>query len=248
MSLYNVAGPAAAALHSLSSDQITFIQSLPKAELHAHLNGSIPIQALQHLAREYLSSSSASSDPVSIDEVRTGVETLSNGVTLDKIDDFFSLFPAIYALTSTRETLAYATRAVLSEFLDGEVPQCAYLELRSTPRETKDMTREQYVRTVLDEVEKYPKEKAAFIVSVDRRMAVDVMKECVDVAERLRREGRRAVGIDLCGDPKTGDVRSFEATFEQARNAGLGITVHIAEVRAFVTSIRILTTSRLLTI
>ncbi|KAF8651819.1 hypothetical protein AX14_008456 [Amanita brunnescens Koide BX004] len=224
-----IAGPAAAALKALSPNQIAFIQSLPKAELHAHLNGSIPLKALQHLAKEYLSRD-APSNSISNEDVRAGVKTFSDGVRLDQIDDFFVLFPAIYALTATRAALGYATRAVLSEFLDGDSPQCTYLELRSTPKATEEMTREEYLRTVLDEVERYPKERAAFIVSLDRRMSLEVMKECVEAAVKLKQEERRVVGIDLCGDPRAGDVDTFEPIFEQVRNAGLGITLHIAEV------------------
>jgi len=226
-----IAGPAAAALKTLSPNQLAFIQSLPKAELHAHLNGSIPLEALQHLAKEYLSRSTpSSSNSISSGDVRAGVKKFSDGISLDKIDDFFVLFPAIYALTATRAALAYATRAVLSEFLDGKSPQCTYLELRSTPKETEEMTREDYLRTVLDEVEKYPRDRAAFIVSLDRRMSMEVMMECVEAVVKLKREGRRVVGIDLCGDPRAGDVNTFEPVFEQVRNAGLGITLHIAEV------------------
>lgn len=226
-----IAGPAAAALKALSPNQLAFIQSLPKAELHAHLNGSIPLDALQHLAKEYLShSTSSSSNSISNIDITAGVKKFSDGISLDKIDDFFVLFPAIYALTASRAALAYATRAVLSEFLDGKSPQCTYLELRSTPKETEEMTREDYLRTVLDEVEKYPKDRAAFIVSLDRRMSTEVMMECVEAVVKLKREGRRVVGIDLCGDPRAGDVNTFEPVFEQVRNAGLGITLHIAEV------------------
>ncbi|KAM6493844.1 Metallo-dependent hydrolase [Amanita muscaria] len=229
-----IAGPALAAFDALSPSRITFLQSLPKAELHAHLNGCIPIQALQHLAKEYLSSSSSPSNPISNDEIRSGVEKLSNGITLDEIDDFFTLFPAIYALTSTRSSLAYAARAVLSDFLDSgddDTAQCAYIELRSTPRETKDMSREEYVYTILEEVERYPVERAAVIVSLDRRMSAEVMCECVDIAAKLKRQGRRVVGVDLCGDPRAGDVKMFERVFERARSAGLGVTLHIAETR-----------------
>ncbi|KAK2459794.1 hypothetical protein APHAL10511_008226 [Amanita phalloides] len=226
-----IAGPAATALKTLSADQIAFIQSLPKAELHAHLNGSIPLKALRHLANEYLSPDTLQpySKPISDEDVISRVEKLSNGITLDQINDFFTLFPAINALTATRGALAYATRAVLSEFLDGESPQCHYLELRSTPKQTMEMTREEYIRVVLHEVEKYPSDRAALLVSLDRRMNLDVMKECADAAEKLNKEGRRVVGIDLCGDPRAGEVDSFEPIFEQVRNAGLGITLHIAE-------------------
>ncbi len=87
-----VAGYALDAINSLTPRKLSFIQSLPKAELHAHLNGSIPISVLRELAKE----SSISSEAIS---------KLQNGVELNEIHDFFGLFPAIYALTATPEAL-----------------------------------------------------------------------------------------------------------------------------------------------
>jgi adenosine deaminase len=191
-------GPAAQALESLSASQVKFIHALPKAELHAHLNGCIPIAELQLLAQEYAATTTESLPPAL---VRTGIDQLQRGVTLGEIADFFGLFPAIYALTSSPARLRRAARAVLAQFLDGPTPQCAYLELRSTPRATADMDRRAYVEAVLDEVERYPSEKAALIVSLDRKMADEVVRECVGIACALKAEGRRVVGVDLCGDP-----------------------------------------------
>ncbi len=211
-----VAGYALNAINSLTPRKLSFIQSLPKAELHAHLNGSIPISVLRELAKE----SSISSEAIS---------KLQNGVELNEIHDFFGLFPAIYALTATPEALGRVTRAVLAEFLDGDTPQCTYLELRSTPKETPAMTRMEYVKTVLDEVEKYGKDQAAFIVSAGREMDEESVKECIGIAKTLKAEGRRVVGVDLCGDPLRGDVDMFCRHFADAKSAGLGVTLHIAE-------------------
>lgn len=63
------------------------------------------------------------------------------------------------------------------------------------------MSRLEYIEAVLDEVETYPPEKAALIVSLDRRMSDEVAKECVECAVKLKKAGRRVVGVDLCGDP-----------------------------------------------
>ncbi|KAJ7920821.1 hypothetical protein B0H13DRAFT_2249666 [Mycena leptocephala] len=191
----SVTGPAADALRSLTSAQISFIQNLPKAELHAHLNGSIPVPNLE----------------------------------LAGLSEFFGLFPAIYALTSTPPALARAARGVLSEFLDGDTPQCTYLELRSTPRATAEMTRAEYVETVVTEVERYPEDKAALIVSVNRTMTEQEVEECVGIARALKAKGRRVVGIDLCGDPLAGDMNKFAKHFADAKHDGLGVTLHIAE-------------------
>ena len=195
--------PALDAIESLTPSQVDFLKALPKAELHAHLNGSIPLSVLQQLAKEYVPSDTDSD--TTLLAIQSGIEKLQDGVVLDKIHDFFDLFPAIYALTSTKEALARATDAVLAEFLelkDGEeYPQATYLELRSTPKKTIATTRLEYVETVLDEVEKYRPDQAALVVSLDRRMSTEVADECVQAAITLKKRGRRVVGVDLCGDP-----------------------------------------------
>ncbi|KAJ7615418.1 Metallo-dependent hydrolase [Roridomyces roridus] len=201
--------PASDALASLTQAQISFIQSLPKAELHAHLNGCIPISELQKMAREYSESGSSSLSSASVLE---GIEKLQSGIVLDQISDFFGLFSAIYALTSNPESLRRATRA-----------------LRSTPRETSEMSRMDYVRAVLEEVERYPKSRAALIVSLDRRMADEVVSECVQVAVRLKEEGRRVVGVDLCGDPQAGDMDTLAEHFATAKRGGLTVENSVKE-------------------
>ncbi|KAI3611389.1 adenosine deaminase-like protein [Moniliophthora roreri] len=227
-----IAGHCAEALASLSPAQISFIQNLPKVELHAHLNGSIPLSTIQELSKDY----AAVYDPgnpnhkLSPAEVEATIQQLTK-LDVSNLHGFFGPFAAVYALTSSKEGLGKATRAVLAGFLDGETPQCTYLELRTTPKEAVGMTRLEYVQTVLEEIERYPKEKAAFILSLDRRMKPEIMQECVDLATKLKAAGRRVVGIDLCGDPLAGDMTSLSPYITQAKQAGLGVTLHIAETK-----------------
>ena len=197
--------PADAALRALTPSQLSFLEHLPKAELHAHLNGSIPLPLLQSLAREY-ASAPPPNDAVAPAEVLAGVQRLQAGVSFNTVADFFTLFPAIYALTSTPPALKRATRGVLAHFLDAPdadagSAQVAYIELRTTPRATPHMSRRVYLETVLDEIEARAADAAALIVSLDRRMTPDVAREVLDLAVQLRQEGRRVVGVDLCGDP-----------------------------------------------
>ncbi|KAH9177081.1 adenosine deaminase-like protein [Lactarius sanguifluus] len=181
------ATPADAALRLLSPAQLAFLDRLPKAELHAHLNGSIPLPLLQELAQEYLSA-----------------PTIATGQCR---------YP-LYALT----------RGVLSHFLDGASGAVAYIELRTTPRETPGvMTRREYLEAVLDEVEARAPDAAALIRTVAQEVLVLVMQ--------LRREGRRVVGVDLCGDPRAGNMEDFVELFRTARAEGLGVTLHVAETR-----------------
>lgn len=227
MTIDKIHGPAAAALDSLSKDEITFLKALPKAELHAHLNGSIPISTLEELAHEHIAATG--SDTASREMLET-IENFKAGVKLDKIADFFSLFPVIYTLTSSPDALRRVTRAVLQQFLDGDEPQCTYLELRTGPRKTDQMSREDYMRTVLDEVEKYDEDRAGLIMTLDRPTGPETWKECLDIALSLKLDGRRLLGVDLAGDPLKADVEEFRTFFAQVKAAGLGITLHIAEV------------------
>ena len=195
-----VAGLPEEALRALTPSQLSFLQQLPKAELHAHLNGSIPLPVLQDLAREY-----AESNPTADPTIAAGIERLRAGVELNAIHEFFGLFPAIYALTSSPAALRRTAHAVLAHFLAGTFPQASYIELRTTPRKNEHMTRRMYLERVLDEVEAYPADKAALIVSLDRRMDIDTAREVIGLAVALKQEGRRVVGVDLCGDPLVSD-------------------------------------------
>ncbi|KAH7106372.1 Metallo-dependent hydrolase [Auriculariales sp. MPI-PUGE-AT-0066] len=207
--------PSAEALASLKRYQRVFISLLPKAELHAHLNGCIPLETLRELAKDY---APPEGSPI------VDLTALASGVELKEIHDFFKLFPAIYAITATPDALRIATVAVVEQFIgmepDARAQGCAYLELRTTPRETATMTRRVYLETVLDVLERYPAGRAGLLVSVSREMEESVVQEVIDTAIALKDEGRRVVGVDLCGQP---------LHLARAKEAGLRLTVHVAE-------------------
>ncbi|KAG6329628.1 hypothetical protein ID866_9460, partial [Astraeus odoratus] len=231
-----ISGSAAGALQSVSLSDICLFQALPKAELHAHLNYPIPSQTILELFKSF---------PLSADtnhEMASTIDGLRTGLVLGDISEAFPLFHAIYALTSTPSALSRATRDVLDAFLKSNggppsgftytpAPECTYIEIRSTPRMTAAMTWYTYLMTVLDEIEKYAPDPAALIVSIDRQMAETDAAECIDLAIALKAEGRRLVGLDLCGDPHKGDIATFEKHFRRGKEAGLGVTLHIAETK-----------------
>jgi adenosine deaminase len=197
-------GPAGEAWASLAPEQQDFIRRLPKAELHAHLNGCIPLEVLRELAKDRSLGGEAGDEMI-----ERGLLVLANdnGVPLEKITDFFGLFPAIYALTSKPQALKRVTDAVLDLFLSPDedgFPQCSYLELRTTPRKYQHMGRIQYLETVLESMARY-QDRCALIVSVDWRMSEADVIDTLDAAIFLRNQGRGIVGIDLCGDFTAGE-------------------------------------------
>ncbi|KAJ3742992.1 Metallo-dependent hydrolase [Lentinula detonsa] len=230
-----ISGPSLAALNTLSEEEVEFILGLPKAELHAHLNGCVGMEVLFELADEFVEG---------IGFEQSSLKRLES-FSIDDIGEFFKVFGVIYGLVSTREALGRVTRGVLGGFL-GEVgeeseseSECTYLELRTTPRRLGSSSAEEYLETVLEEVERYPKEKAGLIVSVDRRMGVATeneseggitVEEVVNLAIELKKQGRRVVGVDVCGDPRSGDMELLKPFMGKVREVGLGLTVHIAEI------------------
>ncbi|VDL71507.1 unnamed protein product [Nippostrongylus brasiliensis] len=63
------------------------------------------------------------------------------------MDEVFKIFPLIQSLTTTRDALITATLDVVKEFADDGV---IYLELRSTPKSTTEMTKQEYVEALIE--------------------------------------------------------------------------------------------------
>ena len=200
-----------------------FTLSFPKIELHAHLTGSITPQCLH----EIWTSLRLSSPDLLLEDP---LEHLSKDKTWN-VTTFFPLFSSyIYSLCSTRESIIYSTNSVLQDFKDDGV---VYLELRTTPRYSEFVSKEDYVGFVLECLDDFEGREAMptyLILSIDRRNTASQAMEVVDLAIRYRERG--VVGVDLCGDPSKGDVSIFKAAFTKAKQHGLKITLHFAEVSA----------------
>lgn len=107
-----------------------------------------------------------------------------------------------------------------------------YLELRTTPRASASLSKEQYVATILSCIEGHGRASMTtlLILSIDRRNTIVEAMEVVELA--IEYCDRGVVGIDLCGDPTKGDVSIFRDAFAKAKQHGLSITLHFAEVPA----------------
>ena len=142
---------------------------------------------------------------------------------------FFPLFSSyIYKLCSDLWSIRYSTASVLQSFQDDGI---RYLELRTTPREipTENISKDLYVSTVLSCIHEFPTEEMGtrLILSIDRRNTAAEAMEVVDLAIKYQSAG--VVGVDLCGDPRKGNVSTFVDAFTKAKRHGLGITLHFAE-------------------
>ncbi len=153
---------------------LAFVRALPKVDLHAHLNGSIPCQILQELIREDTDAAFSATDwgagggggssAAIVSAAPAGDGGGEHGgdaaltqrqrdmlavVTLRAGDtrslaECFAIFDVIHSVVRSVETVTRIARECVLSFARDG---CVYLELRTTPRRDV-MTAEEYVAAV----------------------------------------------------------------------------------------------------
>ncbi|XP_057764849.1 N6-mAMP deaminase isoform X3 [Salvia miltiorrhiza] len=222
--------------------------SMPKIELHAHLNGSIRDSTLLELAREL-----GEKGAIVFSDVEHVI--LKSDRSLNEV---FKLFDLIHIITTDHKTVARITKEVIEDFAADNV---IYLELRTTPKrnDSKGMSKRSYMEAVLEgirsvnsvEVDLSGKLKTdasahphsvdglcngigskkiyvRLLLSIDRRETAEAAMETVELAVDLKDFG--VVGIDLSGNPNVGQWMTFLPALEFAKKQGLPITLHCGEV------------------
>lgn len=201
-----------------------FCKSLPKLELHAHLNGSLSMRTLRELQ-------GIRKDAYGEEPTCKNLEIVIEHGDNRTLDECFQLFNIAHELTSTPEAIRKATKRVIQEFSEDGV---VYLELRSTPRAVEGvMTKDQYlqemIEAVLDSETKIISTK--ILVSIDRRKGLICAGENVDLAIKFKEKYPNIlVGIDLSGHPGHGDFLDFLPLLHKVRSHCLKLSIHCAEV------------------
>lgn len=208
--------------------QSEFLRALPKIELHAHLNGSVRDATLRALLAER--------GVADVDDARRAMMLESINAPSRTLSDCFVIFDAIHRVTTT----AAATERIASEAVqDFAAQQCVYLELRTTPKCTADLSKRDYVRAVLRGIALGLAATAGdddaidvgLLLSINRATdsAADA-RECVELAREFRDAGACVYGVELSGNPAKGDVSLFADAMAEAHRLALGVSIHIGEV------------------
>lgn len=226
-----------------------WFRSIPKVELHAHLNGSIRDSTLLELARDL-----GQKGRVAFLDVEHVI--MKNDRSLVEV---FKLFDLIHVITTEHSTITRITKEVIEDFASENV---VYLELRTTPKKNDSigMSKRSYMEAVIQglrdvasvdvhfvsRTEQAPsslnsqstensfngsaKKKiyVRLLLSIDRRETTVAALETVELALEMRDLG--VVGVDLSGNPTVGEWDTFVPALSFARQQGLRVTLHCGEV------------------
>ena len=202
--------------YTSTQDDERIIFLLPKVELHAHLHGSIRLPTLVELAKQ---------QSIAMDHIDTTQVNLEVG---------FKLFDIVHRVISRLEILRRLFSEVVHDYM---AENTMYLELRTTPRSLVDgTTAEQYVRELVEMTVRHNEAHGdrmliRLILSIDRGkpfiQAADILRIAIT---SKRTHNSPIIGLDFSGNPFGVSFSEFVHLFQQARDEGLKVTVHTAEI------------------
>lgn len=192
---------------------------VPKVELHAHLSGCIRSSTFHELT-----------DHIHVKEhLIVPPQKAYSVASWDAHVD--NTFAQIATLTRSKDVLRRVTLEVIEDFaMEGTV----YLELRIGLKASP--TKRDYLETLLSAVaegqQRHPTCVVKLVLSVARNTDVTYAREQVELAIEHFRSTQPdpvVVGIEMGGSPFCGSWQHFRCLFDEARAAGLKVSLHCGE-------------------
>ncbi|MEM7347623.1 MAG: adenosine deaminase, partial [Chloroflexota bacterium] len=203
-------------------DSRDVIFSLPKIDLHRHLEGSLRLTTLSEIAHQH----GVDLPSFSLEELRPYVQVVDD--TPD-FHGFLAKFKLLRRFYSSREAVI---RVAYEAVADAAADNIRYLELRFNPVAlalNQGFSFEDVADWVLLAVNKAQAEhpiQVRLIVQIGRHEP-QYARQLAEIA--VDRKDQNFVGIDLAGDEVNFPVTKFIDVFQWAKKEGLHITVHAAE-------------------
>jgi adenosine deaminase len=210
------------------SDMAERVKSLPKVELHQHVDGSIPVDVTWKLMKHY-----SLSPADSLEEMRKHLEIQAGeeGTLLAYLDKMH------YPLWVTQfyENIVTVAESIVESAAAAGV---SVLELRYSPliHTYAGLTPRQAIRAVLSGMNhaqsKHPHMKVGLVIIAMRQHGPHIAKilarQALAEAQHLH-ERTGVVGFDIAGPEKGNPPRLFKSAYEIARLGRLGLTAHAGE-------------------
>jgi adenosine deaminase len=205
------------------------LRKMPKVELHRHLDGSVRISTIWDIAREH----GLDLGVGSLDELRRKAVLSTPRESLQSVLDCFATQQA--ALCSWEAISRVTTENIEDAWRDG----VRLLELRFAPAfigKGKRLANDEIIGAVVDGMLKgmalWPVE-VGLIGILPRSYPADVNAAATRDLVRWRHSGApgasRICGFDLADSEEGFDAQALAPLVEEAREAGMGITIHTGE-------------------
>jgi adenosine deaminase len=196
--------------------------TLPKVELHRHLEGSLRVKSLADVSRHYELGMNQTA------ELRSLVQILDGEPAT--VDNFLSKFSTLRQFYKSPEIIRRVTREAIE---DAARDQIRYMELRFTPlalSKREGFQLGEVMDWVIEATEEAQRDfgiRTNLIASVNRHESVEIAETVVQLA--IDRRERGIVGLDLAGNEAEFPAQPFIEVFREAQKAGMRLTVHAGE-------------------
>ncbi|HET7144234.1 MAG TPA: hypothetical protein VFI68_09465, partial [Anaerolineales bacterium] len=197
--------------------------SVPKVELHRHLEGSLRLTTMLDIARQH---------GVTVPDSTFNLSGLVQVQDRDPMTftNFLDKFKTLRLFYKSPDVIHRVTREAVEDAAKDNV---RYLELRFTPvalsraegfplHDVMD-----WVTTSANEAAKKNKIKVGLIASVNRHESPELAEQVAWLAADHIQDG--LVGMDLAGNEAEFKADPFYGIFKEAKQAGLHLTIHAGE-------------------
>jgi len=199
-----------------------FVKSLPKAELHCHLDGSMRVETIMEIAKR----DNIKLPSEDINEMR---KILEIGMDCKSLEEYLRPFDITAEVLQTEENLTRATYELAEDAAEENI---RYLEIRFAPlwHIKKGLSLTSVIEAVLFGASKAEKDlniKIGIIICGIRHTSPEDTMRVAELSVAYKNRG--VVGFDLAGAEKDFPAKDHKEAFYLIINNNINTTVHAGE-------------------
>ncbi len=199
-----------------------FIQKLPKTDLHVHLDGSVRIDTIIDLAKQF----KIKLPTLEPDEMRSLIVCGDHTVSLE---DYLRGFGIVNLVLQNKEGLR---RAAYELAEDAAKENVRYMEVRYSPilHTDRGLKLTEISQAVIDGLKQGERDfniKTAVIICGMRNMDPTTSVKLAELAVAFKNKG--VIGFDLAGGEYNNPAKDHKEAFDLSLKNNLNITIHAGE-------------------